>query len=614
MSLSGQMQQQAAVPGTPTTKTLHENICSVCKKIHAGIAVCGIGGCESSHIRGLLTYRPAIAAGISAGREEMNWHAAVRAMASAPRMEIALSGGSVLIGIDAGTSVIKAVAFDLAGRQIGSASVPNRYVSGQDGSVTQSLSQTWSDCSAALRGLSDKVENLAQRTAAIAVTAQGDGTWLVGSGNVPVADAWLWLDARAARTVDALAAGPLNRTRFEKTGTGLNTCQQGTQMAHMDRVSPEVLDRAEVALHCKDWLYLNLTGVRATDPSEASFTFGDFRSRRYDNTVIEALGLGRRKNLLPEIVDGTLVTHPLTAEAAAQTGLRTGTPVSLGYVDMVMTALGAGVYGGNADAACSIVGSTGVHMRAVTTDKVHLNTEGTGYVIALPIPGVVTQVQTNMATTLNIDWVLGLASDVLQDFGARVDHRDLVAHIDKWLSASRPGQIVYHPYISEAGERGPFVNANARAGFVGLSLNHRYPDVVRAVVEGLGMAMRDCYLAMGSLPSELRLSGGAARSRGLRGILSASTHASVRVSSRDEAGAAGAAMMAAVAIGAYADMDACVAEWVTPLLGESEPPDPELTSAYDRLFPAFREARLGLPPAWEALAAGRRGVSEGTDR
>ena len=73
----------------------------------------------------------------------------------------------------------------------------------------------------------------------------------------------------------------------------------------MERSAPGLLDRAEVALHCKDWLYLNLTGVRATDPSEASWTFGNFRTRAYDDTVIEALGLTRRRGLLPEIVDGT---------------------------------------------------------------------------------------------------------------------------------------------------------------------------------------------------------------------------------------------------------------------------------------------------------------------
>src|SRR5687767_14018453 len=111
-----------------------------------------------------------------------------------------MTAHDILIGIDSGTSVIKAVAFDLAGKQVGSASVPNRYFTGADGSATQRILRTWTDCAAALRGLGDRIDGLANRTAAVAVTAQRDGTWLVGKDNEPVDDAWLRLDARAAPT------------------------------------------------------------------------------------------------------------------------------------------------------------------------------------------------------------------------------------------------------------------------------------------------------------------------------------------------------------------------------------------------------------------------------
>lgn len=511
-------------------------------------------------------------------------------------------GADLLIGIDSGTSVVKAVAFDLAGRQIAAASVLNRYDAGDDGAASQPMERTWADCAAALRGLGEKVGDLARRTAAIGVTAQGDGTWLVGPGDAPVGDAWIWLDARAAATVERLAAGPLEAARFERTGTGLNTCQQGAQLAEMDRRGAAALDRAEAALHCKDWLYLKLTGVRATDPSEASWTFGDFRTRSYDDTVIEALGLSGRRRLLPEILDGTEMTHPLTEAAARATGLRAGTPVSLGYVDMVMTALGAGVHTGDPGAACTVIGSTGVHLVAKPVAEVRLNAERTGYVMALPVPGLVTQMQTNMAAALNIDWALRLAADLMAEMGHGIAFSDLVSRIEPWLAAARPGAILYHPYISEAGERGPFVNARARAGFIGLSHGHRFPDLMRAVVEGLGLAARDCYAAMETRPSELRLSGGAARSPSLRAILAGTVGAPVRVSGREEAGAAGAAMMAAVAVGAYPDMEACIADWVAPLLGAAEAPDPALVAVYERLFPAYVEARTALAPAWDALA------------
>lgn len=512
-----------------------------------------------------------------------------------------MSESTLLIGIDAGTSVIKAVAFDTNGKQLALSAVPNRYSTGADGAVSQSLDETWSDCVSALRGLADKVGDLAGRVAGLAVTAQGDGTWLVGKDNAPVTDAWLWLDARAAPTVEKLQHEPNERTRFETTGTGLNTCQQGSQLAHMAETAPELLSNAEVALHCKDWLYLKLTGVRATDPSEASFTFGDFRTRAYDEQVIDALGLTHHRHLLPPIIDGSEETNGLSREAAEQTGLPQGLPVTLAYVDMAMTAFGAGAYTGDAGAACSIIGSTGVHLRAVDAADAVLNEEGTGYVIPLPIGNIVTQVQTNMAATLNIDWVLKLAAELMVEAGAAPSHDELVGRIESWLTASRPGALLYHPYISEAGERGPFVNAKARAGFIGLSMQHGYADIVRGVVEGLAMATRDCYSAMGDMPKELRLTGGAARSRALRAILGASIGAQVRVSERGEAGAAGAAMMSAVALGIYDDMQGCVDAWVTPLLSDPEEPDLTLHDTYASLYAAYRDARKALPPIWNQL-------------
>ena len=116
------------------------------------------------------------------------------------------------------------------------------------------------------------------------------------------------------------------------------------------------------------------------------------------------------------------------------------------------------------------------------------------------------------------------------------------------------------------------------------------------------MATRDCYAAMGAMPSELRVSGGAARSASLRGTLGAALGVPVRVSTREEAGAAGASMMAAVAIGAYATMDDCIADWVTPELGAAEPPSPEDTERMARLFTAYLAARRGIAPAWDILA------------
>ena len=509
----------------------------------------------------------------------------------------------ILIGIDAGTSVIKSVAFDAQGKQIASASVPNRYEMTAGGGAEQDMAVTWASTVATLRALADKVENLASRTIAISVTGQGDGTWLIDKDGSPVGKGWLWLDARAGDLVAGMRGTPADRARYALTGSGLAACQQGGQLRLLQNQGSPVLQKAITAFHCKDWLYFNLTGVRAVDPSEANFTFGDYRTRQYSDDVIGALGLEKLKSLLPDIVDGSTTHHLLSDAAASQTGLLAGTPIVLGYVDVVCTALGAGLYDPGQETGCTIIGSTGMHMRlANTADDVILNDDLTGYTMCMPIPGVYAQMQSNMAATLNIDWVLGLAADVLKSQGIELDKSALIAQSEKWLADSTAASLIYHPYVSDAGERGPFVDATARASFIGLSMVTRFGDMVRAVYDGLALASRDCYSAMGPLPKNIRLTGGAARSPSLRKILGAALNASVQTSEREEAGAAGTAMIAAVSLGLYPSMADCVKEWVSPYQRAAEPVDSALADVYAKAFPAYQQSRLALSPVWHATA------------
>ncbi len=512
--------------------------------------------------------------------------------------------GDLILGLDAGTSTLKAVAFDPAGRGVAGAARPNRYRLGPGGAATQDLAETWAEVCGLLRDLAGKIPDLARRTAALAVTAQGDGTVLIDAAGDPVGPAWLWLDSRAAAVAEELRRGAGEAARFAATGTGLAACAQGPQLAFLARHHPELLARAATAFHIKDFLHLRLTGTAATDPCEAAMSFGDFRTRCYDDRVIEAMGLASLRRLLPPILDGTGGWHPLRPDAAAATGLLPGTPVVLGYLDAACTAIGAGVREGGADHGCTILGSTGVHLRACPAEAVVPNPEGTGYVLVLPLPGRVAPMQTNMAGTLNLDWVLGLAREVLADLapGAGADPLDL---LDRWLAAAPavPGPL-YLPYISPAGERGPFVDPHARAGFAGLSRDHGYGDLVRAVAAGLALAARDCHAATGPLPPEIRLTGGAARSGALRALFAAALGRPVRRALRAEAGAAGAAMIAAVAIGAEPDMDGALDRWVTPMLGPPEPPDPGLAAAFDRAYDDFRALRGALRPLWPRLVRG----------
>jgi erythritol kinase len=514
----------------------------------------------------------------------------------------------LIVGVDAGTSLIKTVAFTREGRQLGSFSLPNVYrASGRD-RVEQDMPRTWDDTAAALRGLVASVPDLDTRVAAIAVTGQGDGTWLIDDEGRPVAPALLWLDSRAACLVEEVRASPRNAALYQRTGSGLNACQQGPQLAWLQANAPECLSRAVTAFHCKDWLYYRLTGMRATDPSEMAFSYGNFRTRGYDPETARLIGIADLARLVPNVVDGVSLTHPLGVAAASETGLPAGVPVSLGYVDVICNALGAGLYDHAPEVGCTIIGSTGMHMRlAAGADAVTLNGEATGYTMPFPVPGHYAQMQSNMAATLNIDWLLDLALGILAGEGVSRSRADLIRRLDEQVMQARPGEVVFHPFISDAGERGPFVAHDACAQFLGLRSRHGYWDLMRAVMEGLAFAARDCYAAIGPLPRDVRLTGGAARSRALRMILGAALGSDVRVCSREEAGAAGAAMIAAVATGCYPDMTACADDWVTPHLGEVQAPDACLAKRYDQMFPGYVEARLASRPLWKRLAALRAG-------
>ncbi len=514
--------------------------------------------------------------------------------------------GGILIGIDAGTSVIKSVAFTTRGEQVAAAAVPNSYATFADGGAEQDMARTWVDAAATLKQLTEKIPNLAERLVAISVTGQGDGMWLIDAEGEPVAPAWLWLDARAAAIAEDFTRHAAYPAHYRRTGTGVNACQMSMQLVWMTRHRPEVLARAATGLHCKDWLYFKLTGERRTDPSEANFTFGQYETREYAPELLDVLGAGDAKRLLPEIVEGTQTAHGLSAEAAAATGLKRGTPVTLGYVDVLCTGLGGGLYDPEGKTGCTIVGSTGMHMKiAPSASHVKLNAEMSGYTMAFPVPGMYAQIQSNMASTLNIDWLLDLGRDVLAGQGVERRRGDLLKGLDHKVLAAPAGRLLYHPYISQAGERGPVMEPAARAMFTGLELGMGFADLMRGVFEGLCFASRDCYAAMGEIPEEIRITGGAARSQALRLMLASVLKAPVRTVERDEAGAAGAAMMAAVQQKLYPDLDACVAEWIDPILGKSTEPDAKLAALYDKAFPIYKETREKMRPLWRAMAANR---------
>ena len=305
---------------------------------------------------------------------------------------------------------------------------------------------------------------------------------------------------------------------YAKTGSGLNACMASGQLAWMKRHQPERIARATTAFHCKDWLYFKLTGERATDPAEANFTFGNYRTRRYEPSILAAMGIADCERLLPPIVDGASIVTPVQPRRRPRPGCRRACRSCSVISTWSAPALGGGLYEPDSDVGVSDL-RLDRHAHALRRDA----GRGSPQQIALRLRHAVPDPRRRGHDAIEHggDAQYRLAARHRargRDVGPapRSSRAALLKGMDARVLDAAPGSAIYHPYIFEAGERGPFLDPNARAHFSGLSTRTSLAGMMRAVYEGLAFAARDCYAASGAPPREVRLGGGAARSTALR--------------------------------------------------------------------------------------------------
>jgi erythritol kinase len=288
--------------------------------------------------------------------------------------------------------------------------------------------------------------------------------------------------------------------------------------------------------------------------------------------------------------------------------------VALGPIDATANALGSGLYHHAGRVGVSVLGSAGLHFRLYRdAGDIVLPDEQVGYTMPFPVPGTWCSFVSQMAATLNLDWLAGVVAESARFTGSGPpEGSEVLERLWSAAARARPGALLYQPHIAAAGERGPFVDPAARAGWIGITADTNVGDLARAVVEAIGLGARACYEAQGRPPNEIRLTGGASRNPLMRTILAAAVGSPVRATTREENGAAGAALVAAVSIGNHRDLAAGIEEWVEPFLAAREIPDPDLEAIYERRFPAYRNAHRGLQPLWQVLRTDR--PSTGADR
>jgi erythritol kinase (D-erythritol 1-phosphate-forming) len=471
----------------------------------------------------------------------------------------------IVIGVDAGTTVTKAVAFDPDGVALARAARPTVLHRAGDGRYEQDTDAVYGSVVEVLRELRERLPN---PVTAVGVTAQGDGLWLLDGAGDPVRPAISWLDARATPILDRWTADGLAADAYRRTGNYPFPGSAGPLLAWLDAHEPAALDRAATAGYCKDMVVQRLTGLRATDPSDASAPFLDPHTRGYDEELIAACGLDHRRGLLAPVHDAPHA--PLSAAAAGATGLPAGLPVVGAPYDLPASAWGAGVLAPG-DGLLT-VGTTLACQ--VLRDTVDTSGEPAGLTLSTWKSGRWLRALPAMVGTAALDWVLRLVGATVADLPALLD-------------AGRSSELTVLPFFAEAGERAPFVAPRARARIDGLHLGHEPADVVRATCEAIAYSARHCLTAA-ELTGALTACGGGIASADWAQVFADVLDRPVRVLAGEEIGARGAALAA------LSTMDVDPAGW-TPAGRMFEPAAADRYAAgYDRYLAQIAQAR----PNW----------------
>ena len=506
----------------------------------------------------------------------------------------------LIVGLDAGTSLIKFVAFTLDGKFIESASVENKVYYREGSKSEQNLNETWGKVIESLNLLHQKIPNLKNRIVGLSITGQGDGSWPIDSQANPVGDAALWLDGRSGDIIDQWRNSEVGPSVTKITHTGLNSSMQSGQMFHIAKFEKDRFEQIDKVLRCKDWIFHKMTGEILTEISEAIMTWGSPLTRKYDEEILRLLDLYSMKNKQPEIIDSTEHYGKLTSQAATLLNLNEGTPIILAPLDVVCSGIGSGFVDHSKKIGCTVLGTAGIH---IFVDFLNSNVEPLkqlGYTMPLSGSKANAKMVSNMVASLNTDWFVDIYSSIYEKLGEKkFPKKEILKFFESGASVSPPASIFYYPFISPNGERGPFVNAKARAQFLGLNTTTKVDDMVRAIYESLGYACKDCYKEFGAELDLLRLTGGASNSPLVREIVGSITKNNTQVIDNSEQGAAGACMVGLLSLKIANEYHELNKNWVDPYLQEEEIFDSKLSIIYEKAFEVYKSGYQSMNQFWD---------------
>ena len=491
----------------------------------------------------------------------------------------------MILAHDLGTTGDKAALYSLDGGLVAATTARYGTDYGAGGRVEQDAGDWWRATAESTRSLLEQTGVRPDELACVSFSGQMMGALLLDEHGEPVRPAIIWADTRSAEQCDRLVQRIGMEQGYRLIGHRLNPTYSLTKVMWVREHEPEAFARTRHVVLAKDYVAYRLTGVLATDPSDASSTNAfDQGAGSWSDELLAAAEIDRA--LLPEIVPSTTVLGPVTGDAARATGLAAGTPVVLGGGDGPCAALGAGVISEDSGAYAYLGSSSWVSMAAA--EPLHdprMRTMTFNHVL----PDAYVPTATMQAGGASMEWI----SDVLEERPAALG--DAAAGVEAALDG-----LLFLPHL--LGERSPYWNPSARGAFVGLQRHHGRAHLTRAVLEGVAMNLRtglEAFEEMGARIETVDAIGGGAASDTWLQILADVWGKEVRRRSLvDEANALGAAVVGGVGVGALPGFH--VAPGFSHV-GAAFAPDPARHERLSARYAQFLDAYARLEPLFDAL-------------
>jgi len=475
----------------------------------------------------------------------------------------------VYLGIDLGTSGVKAILLDETDRVLASEGAPLEVSRPRPLWSEQDPEDWWAAAQTAVAALRKSAPTELARVVAVGLSGQMHGAVLLDERDRVLRPAILWNDGRSAAQCGELEA----RVPEARVITG-NLAMPGftaPKLLWVREHEPEIFARTRRVLLPKDWLRLRLSGDAATDCSDASGTLWlDVGARRWAPAMLAGCGLDERA--VPQLHEGSEPTGALRAEVASAWGM-SRVPVAAGGGDQAAGAVGAGVVRPG-DASLSL-GTSGVLF--VASDRFQPNPARAVHAFCHALPATWHQMSVILSAASCLGWAARLV-------GAPSEAA-LLAEVE---AEDRPGDgLLFLPYLS--GERTPHNDPAAKGVFFGLTHETGRLALGRAVLEGVAFAFADAQAALveaGARIGEVCVIGGGSRS-GLWGrILAAVLERPLSFGAGGEVGPAlGAARLARLAATGAPAAEVCRPRSVASRVE----PDPELAGHYRAPLARWRE-------------------------